>query len=58
MDEKAYLQLKKQAGVLLLSGKELEKMSIKDLRTMLRSLNQKGDKVLHLPQEKQNVDPL
>ena len=46
MDERAYLQLKKQADELLSSGKELKKMSIKDLRTILRSLKQKGDKVL------------
>ena len=46
MDERAYLQLKKQADELLSSGKELKKMSIKDLRTILRSLKQKGDKAL------------
>ena len=46
MDEKAYLQLKKQADELLSSGKELKKMSIKDLRTILKSLKEKGDKAL------------
>ncbi len=45
-DERAYLQLKKQADELLLSGKELKKMSIKDLRTILKSLKQKGEKAL------------
>ena len=45
-DEKAYLRLKKQADELLPSGKELKKMSIKDLRTILKSLKQKGDKAL------------
>ena len=53
MDERAYLQLKKQADELLSSGKELKKMSIKDLRTILRSLKQKGDKAL--PTKKSNM---
>ena len=31
---------------MLSSGKEMNKMSIKDLRTILKSLKQKGDKAL------------
>ena len=46
MDEKAYLHLKEQAASLLSSGKELNKMSIRDLRTILKSLKRKGDKAL------------
>ena len=45
-EEKTYLQLKEEADRLISSGKDLKKMSIKDLRTILKSLKRNGDKAL------------
>jgi len=45
-EEKTYLQLKEEADRLISSGKDLKKMSIKDLRTILKSFKRNGDKAL------------
>ena len=46
IEEKTYLQLKREANTLLSYGKDLKKMSIKELRTILKSLKRNGDKAL------------
>ena len=46
IEEKTYLQLKREADTLLSSGKDLKNMSIKELRTILKSLKRNGDKAL------------
>ena len=43
-EEKTYLQLKKEANELILSGKDLQKMSFIYLRTIPKSFNRNGDK--------------
>ena len=45
-EEKTYLQLKNEAEILILDNKDLKKMSIKGLRTILKSLKQNSDKAL------------
>ena len=45
-EEKTYLELKEKADAILASGKEINKMSNKDLSIVLKSLKQNGDKRL------------
>ena len=42
-EEQAYLQLKEKADAILSSGKEIEKMSNKELNIILKSLKRNGD---------------
>ena len=52
-EEKTYLELKQKADAILASGKEIEKMSNKDLSIILKSLKRNGDK--QLPTKKQEM---
>ena len=52
-EEKTYLELKQKADAILASGKEIEKMSNKDLSIILKSLKRNGDK--RLPTKKQEM---
>ena len=45
-EENTYLVLKKEADRLISDVTDLKKMNIKDLRTILKSLKQNGDKAL------------
>ena len=45
-EEKTYLKLKEEADRLLSDVTDLKKISIKDLRTILKSLKRNGDKAL------------
>ena len=52
-NEQAYLALKNEADALISSGKDIEKMSNKELTTILKSLKRNGDK--RLPTKKNEM---